>query len=916
MRPLSAFTAACMSGLLASAAAAPAGPASHRETAAPKRVSVLAVGDVIPHDTVLEAARDPSAEDGHDFAPMLRDVRGIVSKASLAIVNFEATMSGDGSYSGYPSFDAPPSLASALAAAGFDVATMSNNHMFDQGLKGFESTLPLLRARGLSVAGARLPGEPRWIMREADGVKIAVIAYTYASAPDAAPKFNGFAPPAAVLPRVNYFVPGDPARPLKEFAAAAAEARAAGARLVVAYVHWGEEYEGSARERERSFAASLAEAGADAVFGAHPHVVQGAGVLQARDGRAVPVFYSMGNFLSNQRRDTVDNPSTEDGLIAIAEFDVPADGGRASLASAHAVPTWVLKTEPPALSFRIVPIAGEPSSGEAFAGIRREAAESLGRTTRALGLPFAPALPGYPLAVPPVAVLPVPFYGQTLEWPWGGDFMGNARALVADNGCVMTSTAMILSYEGIDVDPRALDRALVAAKAYLPMSFQGEALGNMGFNVSAIPSVFPRIGSVRTRTPVKDEADLEFVRAAIRAKRPALLLVMSRRGFSHAVVAVGTRGRDIVINDPLDRKARSLLGDYGRLNGAGWPLSGVVLLAAVYEPVPVAASAPLPSSAPVAASNKSGASGAAEPEAAGGQDPAATRSPAPADAAKPVNAQASASAPPRMVRLEGGSFVMGARGGQSYFAEEPPHEVRLPPFLAAVKEVTVAEFARFVEDSGYLTLPERSGGAWILSGGVFARKDGANWRAPGFAQAGDEPVACVAWEDAIAYCNWLSAREGLKPAYRRMGDEWVCDWDSGGYRLPTEAEWEFAARAGKVPKGAGDFAGSASAESSGWVLGNSESRTKAAGLKAPNANGLHDTVGGVFEWCWDFFGQEYYASSPLLSPRGPETGLTRVARGGSWASRPRNARSTQRYARPPEEAASYIGFRVFRSAGP
>jgi formylglycine-generating enzyme required for sulfatase activity len=267
-----------------------------------------------------------------------------------------------------------------------------------------------------------------------------------------------------------------------------------------------------------------------------------------------------------------------------------------------------------------------------------------------------------------------------------------------------------------------------------------------------------------------------------------------------------------------------------------------------------------------------------------------------------------------MSRLEGGAFLMGSNDSQSYLAEEPPHRVTLKPFLAAAREVTVAEFRAFAETSGYASTAERSGGAWTLGDdGLFAFAAGASWRDPGFPQGGDEPVVCVSWEDAVAYCDWLSLLQGLEPAYSRSGEEWSCDWSSRGYRLPTEAEWEFAARAGRAAKDKGPFGGVAKAEAAGWVLGNSGGRTRAVGSKPANANGLYDVCGNVFEWCWDRFGQDYYALSPPTDPRGPEIGQTRVLRGGSWASRPRNARSTQRYARAPDEPSSYVGFRLFQS---
>jgi formylglycine-generating enzyme required for sulfatase activity len=271
---------------------------------------------------------------------------------------------------------------------------------------------------------------------------------------------------------------------------------------------------------------------------------------------------------------------------------------------------------------------------------------------------------------------------------------------------------------------------------------------------------------------------------------------------------------------------------------------------------------------------------------------------------------------PAMIEVKGGSFLRGADDSQSYLAEGPVRKIEVGSFAIGAYEVSLAEFQAFVDASGYRTDAERSGGAWIIGDdGLLAFATGASYKAPGFEQGPDEPAVCVSWNDAILYCVWLNEALGLENPYRKEGGAWRCDFLAQGYRLPTEAEWEFAARGG-VAGSQGRFAGQGSAEAAGWVLGNSGGRTHARGALQPNPLGLYDTVGNVFEWCWDLFGQGYYAVSPAKDPRGPDAGLTRVARGGSWASRPRNARSTQRYARSPDEPTSFIGFRLAMTVKP
>lgn len=490
------------------------------------------------------------------------------------------------------------------------------------------------------------------------------------------------------------------------------------------------------------------------------------------------------------------------------------------------------------------------------------------------------------------ARLDVPYFGQTLEWRWGSDFMGDTRALIADNGCALTATAMVLSYWGVDTDPRRLDRALLLGGGYSELSYAGEKLGRMGMNFGAIPRIFPAIATVKYRGAVRRDADLQSIRDELAAGRPVVLMLQSPGGFSHSVCATGFSGDDILINDPLDKNIHSLREGYGRKGAKGaWPLEGVIYDAISVYPKDPSLKKPAPSTAE-------------------GRAKAATTVKAPATFPEEIPPGPA----PRMLRMPGGTFKMGADDASSYFAEEPVHAVTLRPFMAAERELTVGEFRRFVRDTGYLTAAERVGGAYILLDGLFSFAPGASWKAPGFSQADDEPVLCVSWEDAVEYCVYLSLREGLVPAYSFKDGAWAFDRGANGYRLPTEAEWEFAARGA----GKGAWGGAATAEDAGWVMGDSGGRSRTGGLKAPNARGLFDMTGNVWEWCWDRFGQDYYSRSPGFDPLGPDgataAGDARSARGGSWASRPRNARDTQRFSRFPDEPMSILGFRLFRNA--
>ena len=184
---------------------------------------------------------------------------------------------------------------------------------------------------------------------------------------------------------------------------------------------------------------------------------------------------------------------------------------------------------------------------------------------------------------------------------------------------------------------------------------------------------------------------------------------------------------------------------------------------------------------------------------------------------------------------------------------------------------------------------------------------------------GRKPVRNVTWYDAIDYCNWLSAQEGRKPCYAGSGRMVTCAFQAGGYRLPTEAEWEYAARGGALGSG-GPFAGSDDPGDTAWYEANSGDVTHPVGLRQPSPLGLYDLCGNIFEWCWDWYAEDYYRRSPALDPLGPEAPgavpswkWEKSRRGGSW----REAAADISVWTRSQDSAGYVGdngFRVVRSA--
>lgn len=236
-----------------------------------------------------------------------------------------------------------------------------------------------------------------------------------------------------------------------------------------------------------------------------------------------------------------------------------------------------------------------------------------------------------------------------------------------------------------------------------------------------------------------------------------------------------------------------------------------------------------------------------------------------------------AALPEDFVLVEGGTFQMGSYGGDD--DEKPVHSVTLKDFAISKYEVTVRQFREFVNATGYKTTAETSGGAYVWTGSTWVQKSDASWKNPYMTQSNSDPVVCVSWYDVVEYCNWLSSKEGKTPAYRINGNNVTWNKSADGYRLPTEAEWEYAAKGGSKSRNY-TYAGSGYIGNIAWYSGNSGKKTHPVGQKQANELGIYDMTGNVWEWCWDWYGD--YSSGSVSYPAGASSGSYRVLRGGGW----------------------------------
>jgi formylglycine-generating enzyme len=255
--------------------------------------------------------------------------------------------------------------------------------------------------------------------------------------------------------------------------------------------------------------------------------------------------------------------------------------------------------------------------------------------------------------------------------------------------------------------------------------------------------------------------------------------------------------------------------------------------------------------------------------------------------------------------IHAGTFVMGSPDSEAGRSIETQHRVKISkPFYMGVYDVTRGEFAKFVAETKYQTDAEKNGKGSIGydADGKFSFKLEYIWRSPGLfgnQQTDNHPVVSVSWADANAFCDWLSKKEGKK------------------YRLPTEAEWEYACRAGtKTPYYFGTSLNGDKANCNGTqpfgtaMKGPYVKCTTPVGSYKPNAFGLYDLHGNVGQWCADWFEPDYYLNSPPNDPQGPNAGVARVVRGGGWSNSAMNCRSAFRSNLTPIFALTTVGFRV------
>ena len=291
-----------------------------------KTARVVANGDILCHDALYYTAK--KGDGSYDFNQFFEYVKPWIEEADLAIGDFEGTISDKHPLAGYPLFNAPIEIADTIKDLGYDVVDLAHNHILDSGLYGVEYTAKAFKDRGLDVVGVHVDkkrSEDRVLIKEVNGIKIAILAYSYG--------YNGMDANLTREERNNYLADLDEEKMKEEIQRAEKEAD-----VTIVMPQMGIEYELRPTEEQKVLYCKMIDWGADVIFGGHPHVVEPAEVLE-KDGDKKFIIYSMGNFISNQRMERMDNKWPERGLLMDVTFEKSNDKTIIKTVKAH--PTLV-----------------------------------------------------------------------------------------------------------------------------------------------------------------------------------------------------------------------------------------------------------------------------------------------------------------------------------------------------------------------------------------------------------------------------------------------------------------------------------------------------------------------------------------------------------------------------------------------
>lgn len=292
-----------------------------------EEITLLAVGDVMFHSPQVKAAY--LGQGNYDFTPTFKYVKEYIKSADIALVNYETVTIDDKPYSGFPRFNSPKETILALAETGFDIISTANNHSLDGGKTGIFSTLEAIDEYGLKSIGTYKTPEEQILIEDINGIKIGFLSYTYG--------LNGL-DSLLTKDELSYMINLIDEEKIKSDIERTKEL---GADLTVLFLHWGHEYHNNPSNYQIELGGKIIEWGGNIILGSHPHVIQKSETMD--NPKENYIIYSMGNFLSNQSKETMGNSLTEDGVMVKLNIEKNFTTGESIIKEVEYIPTWVYK---------------------------------------------------------------------------------------------------------------------------------------------------------------------------------------------------------------------------------------------------------------------------------------------------------------------------------------------------------------------------------------------------------------------------------------------------------------------------------------------------------------------------------------------------------------------------------------------
>lgn len=306
--------------------------------------TILAVGDIMFHLPQVKSAYNEDTN-SYDFTDVFKYVKPYINSSDISIANFETvTYGNDIGFSGFPRFNSPVETLYALKDAGFDILNTANNHSIDRGKDGIINTIHHINSYGMKNIGTYKEPSENILVEDVNGIKIAFLSYSYG--------FNGL-DSLLTEDELAYMVSKIDEKKIKE---EIEKAKALNSDIIVVYIHWGNEYEREPSKYQVELGRNMVNWGANIVLGSHPHVIQRSEVIE-KDGKNNFIIYSMGNFLSNQRKESMGNKYAEDGIMVRIDLEKNILEEETLIKDIEFIPTWVRKYEEDnRIKYEILPI--------------------------------------------------------------------------------------------------------------------------------------------------------------------------------------------------------------------------------------------------------------------------------------------------------------------------------------------------------------------------------------------------------------------------------------------------------------------------------------------------------------------------------------------------------------------------------